>query len=133
MHIKRKLEDKILKYIDSPEIIAIVGPRQCGKTTLLSRIFQGLRTGAGEFISFEDQKILGMFEKNLDDFISIYVKGKECLFIDEFQYAKNGGKKLKYIFDLHKIKIYIRLILKNSWIIKIANIPNGLKIAGKVS
>ena len=107
MYIKRKIEGKILKYIDSPEIIAIVGPRQCGKTTLLLRAFQSLRTGAGEFISFEDQKILGMFENNLDDFIGIYVKGKEYLFIDEFQYAKNGGKKLKYIFDLHKIKIFI--------------------------
>lgn len=105
MYIKRDLEDKILKHINAPEIIAVIGPRQCGKTTLLSHIFKKL--GEGEFISFEDQKILNMFEKNIDDFIEIYVKNKKYLFIDEFQYSKNGGKKLKYIYDLHKIKIFI--------------------------
>lgn len=105
MYIKRDLEDKILKYINTPEIIAVIGPRQCGKTTLLSHIFKKL--GEGEFVSFEDQKILNMFEKNIDDFIEIYVKNKKYLFIDEFQYSKNGGKKLKYIYDLHKIKIFI--------------------------
>jgi len=40
MYIKRKLERKILKYLDTPEIIAIVGPRQSGKTTLVKRIFK---------------------------------------------------------------------------------------------
>ena len=29
------------------------------------------------------------------------------MFIDEFQYAKHGGKILKYIFDTQKIKIII--------------------------
>jgi len=52
MYIKRKLEDTILKYLDSPEIIAIVGPRQCGKTTLLQQINQRLEGSV--FISFED-------------------------------------------------------------------------------
>ena len=32
MYIKRNLEDKIIKYLETPEIIAVVGPRQCGKT-----------------------------------------------------------------------------------------------------
>lgn len=40
MYIKRKLEDKILKYLDSPEIVAVVGPRQCGKSTMLLKIFE---------------------------------------------------------------------------------------------
>jgi len=107
-YIKRKLEDQIIKYIETPEIIAIIGARQCGKTTLLSHIYNRINANeSGNFISFEDQHILNMFESDINGFIQLYVKSKKYLFIDEFQYAKHGGKKLKYIFDLHKIKIFI--------------------------
>lgn len=105
MYIKRKLEDKILRYLDSPEIIAVVGPRQCGKSTMLLKIFEGLKGTA--IVNFEDRSALNMFNRNIEDFIDVYVKGKKFLLIDEFQYAKHGGKKLKYIFDTQKIKIFI--------------------------
>ena len=109
IYVRRRLEDKIWKYINSPEIIAIVGPRQSGKTTLLLRIFEKLnqKKNKVDFLSFEDKKILSIFEEDIDTFVELYVQGKKYLFIDEFQYAKNGGKKLKYIFDSHKIKIFI--------------------------
>ncbi len=105
MYIKRKLEGKILSFLNSPEIVAIVGPRQSGKTTLLTRLSGELKGTV--FVSFEDQGVLKMFEKSTDDFINIYIKGNKFLFIDEFQYSKNGGKILKYIFDSQKIKIII--------------------------
>ncbi len=105
MYFKRKLEDQILKYLNSPEIIAVLGPRQCGKTTLLKKIYEDLKEAV--FITFEDKGVLDMFENNPKDFVEIYVKSKKYLFIDEFQYAKKGGEKLKYIFDTNKIKILI--------------------------
>ena len=105
MYIKRKLEDKILKYLETPEIIAVLGPRQCGKTTLLKKIFSGLKKAV--FVSFEDKNVLNMFNRNIEDFVKLYVRGNRYLFIDEFQYSKNGGKRLKYIFDSEKIKIFI--------------------------
>lgn len=105
MYIKRKLEGTILKYLKSPEIIAVVGPRQSGKTTMVKKIIQDLPKAIS--VSFDDQNILTLFEKHTDEFITAYVKGNKFLFIDEFQYAKNGGKNLKYIFDKEKIKIII--------------------------
>ncbi len=105
MYIKRNLEGKILDFLSAPEIIAVVGARQSGKTTLINHIMGKLNGAVA--VSFEDQSVLKMFEKNIDDFINIYVKGNKYLFIDEFQYAKSGGKILKYIFDTQKIKIII--------------------------
>lgn len=105
MYIKRKIEDDILKYLQRPEILAIVGPRQCGKTTLMRKIYSDLDDAV--FLSFEDQQILSLFEKNIKDFAETYVEGKKYVFIDEFQYAKNGGKLLKYLYDLHHTKIII--------------------------
>ncbi len=105
MYIKRNLESRILDFLSAPEIIAIVGARQSGKTTLINHLMGKLNGAVA--VSFEDQSALKMFEKNIDDFINIYVKGNKYLFIDEFQYAKSGGKILKYIFDTQKIKIII--------------------------
>ena len=82
MYIKRKLEAKILKYLDSPEIIAVVGSRQCGKSTMLMKIFEGLENTA--MVSFEDRTALTLFDRNIDDFVDVYVKNKKFLFIGIF-------------------------------------------------
>ncbi len=106
MYIPRKLEDTILKHIDSKEIIAVIGPRQCGKTTLLEHIYNGIKEQA-IFFSFEDKKILDLFVHDIDKFVDLYVKPYKYVFIDEFQYAKQGGKRLKYIYDTHHTKVII--------------------------
>ncbi|MBU1062831.1 MAG: ATP-binding protein [Patescibacteria group bacterium] len=105
MYIQRQIKDDILKYLNSPEIIAIVGPRQSGKTTVIKRIYQNLSDAI--FLTFEDQQTLSLFEKNIKEFIQTYVVGKKYVFIDEFQYAQHGGKLLKYIYDTNHTKIII--------------------------
>lgn len=97
MYIVRNLEEKIRKYIRAPEIIAIVGPRQSGKTTLLRHIQESLTDA--RFITFEDINIRMLFEKDIHAFIDLYVRPCHNLIIDEFQYAREGGRKLKLIYD----------------------------------
>ena len=106
MYITRKIEQTILQYLGSPEIIAVVGPRQSGKTTLLRHIFDTLGRKA-VFLTFEDNKVLNMFVRETDLFIEQYVKPYQYVFIDEFNYAKKGGKILKYIIDTVGRKIFI--------------------------
>ncbi|MSU75382.1 MAG: ATP-binding protein [Candidatus Magasanikbacteria bacterium] len=101
MYIKRKLEGTILTYLDAPEIFAIVGPRQCGKTTMLKNIQSGLKDSA--FINFEDIEILTMFENDIKEFAKKYLAQK-YLFIDEFQHASHGGKNLKFLYDTYPDK-----------------------------
>ncbi|MEK6916235.1 MAG: ATP-binding protein [Nanoarchaeota archaeon] len=105
MYIKRVLEEKIRKYLSAREIIAVVGPRQSGKTTLLKHIFDELKNAV--FLDFEDRSTLELFDQDIKSFIELYVKKYEYVFIDEFQYAKEGGKNLKYIYDNYKTKIII--------------------------
>lgn len=105
MYIDRFLEKKLRKYLNKREIIAVVGARQCGKTTLLRHIFKDL--GNAIFLDFEDRETLELFNEDIKSFVDIYVKKYDYLFIDEFQYAKNGGKNLKYIYDNYKTKIVI--------------------------
>ncbi len=105
VYVPRTLENKIKKYLKTREIIAITGTRQCGKTTLLKHIIKNLKKVKS--ITFEDTKILKIFRDDIDRFIELYVKGYDYLFIDEVQYAKNSGQKLKFIYDTQKIKILI--------------------------
>lgn len=105
VYIPRLLEKKIEKYLPKREILAVVGPRQSGKTTMLKHIFKRLKRGL--FIDFGEREKLTLFDNDLKSFIDLYVKGNDYLFIDEFQYSKDGGKNLKYIFDNFSIKIVI--------------------------
>lgn len=102
MYVKRELEEKILSVIDTKEIIAIFGARQCGKTTMLMKMFSNNKNC--NFISFEDRTLLRLFNENTDDFVTIHLLPFKILIIDEFQYASKGGEKLKYIYDLYPDK-----------------------------
>ena len=96
-YVKRDLQDIILRYIEKPEIISVTGPRQSGKTTLLYKVHS--ETDESKFISFEDREALDLFEEDIKNFAKIYLEDHDYLFIDEFQYAEKGGKKLKYLYD----------------------------------
>lgn len=106
MYVKRDIEDKIEKFLFEKEIIAVIGPRQCGKTTLIEQILSKQK-GRINKISFDNQKIMSLFEEDPDSFIEKHVKGYDFVFIDEVQYSKKSGKILKYIYDSTKQKIII--------------------------
>ena len=99
--IKRKIDTKIQEYLKLPEILAIVGPRQAGKTTYLEHL---ISEKGGKFLSFEDVDTLNLFNNDIKKFIDTHLLSTDLLCIDEFQYAKVGGKNLKYIFDTYKNK-----------------------------
>lgn len=105
VYVHREIEARIKRYLARKEIIAILGPRQCGKTTLLKHIASKLKKCS--FVDFTDRKKLSLFDNDIDSFIELYVKGYDFLFLDEFQYSKEGGKKLKYLYDNFQVKVFI--------------------------
>ena len=105
MYYKRDLELKLEQYLKSPEIIAIFGPRQVGKTTLLKEFYKKVQNPI--FLTFEDIELKVLFEEDIKSFVALYIEPYEHIFIDEFQYAKMGGKHLKYIYDTTDKKIFI--------------------------
>lgn len=106
-YIPRLLESDIASVINSPEIIAIIGPRQCGKTTLMYHIADQLGSSKISIVDFEDREELNLFVHDVKAFADLHVKGQEYVFIDEFQYATGGGKNLKYIYDNYPTKLFI--------------------------
>ena len=115
VYIKRDLEEEIKKWLESPEILAIRGARQSGKTTLLKRVKDLLKNkDVSEEnihdINFEDDITRIKFEEDPKEFIEFYTSpdDKQYFLLDEVQYINNAGKKLKLIFDtFNNIKIII--------------------------
>ncbi|MFH2041599.1 MAG: AAA family ATPase, partial [Acidobacteriota bacterium] len=97
MYIKRDLELVLQKNLSGPEYIAVIGARQAGKTTLLRHIQENIKDSA--FLTFEDAEIRDLFDTDIKSFINLYVEPHHTIFIDEFQYAKNGGMSLKFVYD----------------------------------
>ena len=106
VYIERDIEKEIQEWLESREIIAIRGPRQSGKTTLLMRIKEILKNKDVDeknihYISFEDYLTKLKFEEGVKEFIEFHLssKNKHYFLLDEVQYVKDVGKKMKLIFD----------------------------------
>jgi len=105
--IQREILAKIEPFLKRKEFLAIVGPRQCGKTTLLGQIKEVLARSLKvpdsrmHQFSFEDAATLREFEDDPTAFVRplLAPHALSYIFIDEFQYAREGGKKLKLIYD----------------------------------
>lgn len=108
MYVSRELETQINPFLERKEVIGIVGARQVGKTTYLQHLRHNLEKAGKsvKFITFEKRGDLSLFQDSLEDFKDLY-KQYQVVIIDEFQYAEDGGRKLKYLYDTTGVKFII--------------------------
>lgn len=99
-YLSRDIEPKLVRYLKNKEIIALIGPRQVGKSTVLNKLHEDIgKKKKSVFLTFEDRTILDFFQEDIESFKKTYVDPNEIIFIDEIQYAKEAGQKLKYLYD----------------------------------
>lgn len=108
MYIHRFLEKEVAPFLERREFLAILGPRQAGKTTFLKYLESVLskQKKSVKFLTFEKKGDLNLFQQSIDDFKDL-CRPYEFVIIDEFQYAEDGGQKLKYLYDTAKTKYII--------------------------
>lgn len=107
-YLKRDIELRLGKYIKAKEIIALIGPRQVGKSTVLNKLQKDISNNTKSvFLTFENKTNLNIFQEDIEAFKKTYVDPNEIIFIDEIQYAKDAGQKLKYLYDTTKKKFVI--------------------------
>jgi predicted AAA+ superfamily ATPase len=105
MFVNRNKVKIIKDMLSEREYIALVGPRQCGKTTLLKKIVE--EHGNANYLSFENIETRRLFLEQPDEFYHRHLQDVDLLVIDEFQYGQKTGQPLKYIFDTYGKKIII--------------------------
>ncbi len=114
--IERQLENVIESRINSGKAIVLLGPRQTGKTTLLTKIASKI----GDFLLLDCDEIF--IRERLEDAnfenLKQLVSSHNLVFIDEAQRAKNIGLSLKIITD--RIKT-VQLLVSGSSSLELAN------------
>ena len=98
-YIPRFCEKTIRDFIKQPEIIAVTGPRQAGKTTVIKHILETIENTVS--YSFDDPLIAQAFSSDAHTFYQRYMKGYAIVFLDEIQYIKESGKILKLLYDTY--------------------------------
>ncbi len=108
MYIHRELEKEIYPFLERKEVLSIVGPRQAGKTTFIQHLAAQLQEHGKtvKVITFEKRDDLALFNKSIEDFKGL-AEQYDYVIIDEFQYASQGGQKLKYLYDTTNVKFII--------------------------
>src|SRR3990170_621427 len=120
--LEKRLFDRVMMPdliagLSGKKILALVGSRQVGKTSLLYLLIQHLLaqgTAASNILYFNLDDIgLRQFFSSPEDFLKILKNGSQSkyIFIDEAQRLENPGLFLKTLFDLD---LNIRLIVSGS-------------------
>lgn len=103
MYVEREATPEFASAARANSIVAVVGPRQAGKTTFLKELSE--KSGAS-YLFFDDPDVREMFDEDIKKFENQYLQGDRLAVLDEVQYGKDPGRKLKYLADAGK-KLWI--------------------------
>ncbi len=96
MYVERGIKERFERIAGVKDMVALVGPRQSGKTTFLQH--QMVRTDS-TYVLFDRPLPRRVFEEDVEKFELEYVKGHELAVLDEVQYCEGAGRNLKYLVD----------------------------------
>lgn len=94
MYIKRKIEKKIKKLAKEYPVVALTGPRQSGKTTLVKKIFP-----KKQYVSLENLDTRNFAKNDPRGFLQTYNNG---VIIDEIQNVPELFSYIQEIVDTNK-------------------------------
>jgi uncharacterized protein len=124
MYIKRNLEKKIQEGSRFFPVVAILGPRQSGKTTLARHLFPD-----HIYVSLEDLDKRAAANNDPRTFLKLH-RNKHGLIIDEFQYAPDLLSYIQTIVDEEQQQGYFILTGSQNFLM---NQAISQSLAGRVS
>lgn len=115
--IKRKIIEKISRFVNTKDVVVIHGARQVGKTSILKYLQNQLDAHKEKtlFIDLEDFRFVELFNKGYEEVVK-YLQEKAgldekklYLFVDEIQYLDKPSSFLKLMHDHYgdKIKLFV--------------------------
>ena len=114
----REQVEEICRYIKAEEIIALIGPRRSGKSTILYQLMQylldeGVAANAILHVNFEEPGLspylkLALLDQLYNTYRSkVYPKGKVFIFLDEIQNVLEWERWVRARNDTEDIKIFL--------------------------
>jgi len=103
MYVDREIKRKFDKLCNTYKVLVVVGARQAGKTTFLKEKIKNIKSS---YLLFDDPDVRGIFEEDIKKFEKQYITEHDTTVLDEVQYCKDAGIKLKYLAEKgHKLWI----------------------------
>lgn len=110
----RKLQVKLVPFLQTPEIIILTGMRRVGKTTLYRALFDMLEVKNKVFLDLENPVVQKIFEEkdynnvvgNLREF-GITPGEKAFIFLDEIKSMPEISRVVKFLYDHYGFKFFL--------------------------
>ena len=99
MYIKRSIEDRLLMLLEHFPAVAILGPRQAGKTTLVKEIRKQLPKES-IYLDLENPADLGVLDHPVEFLNSV---SNKTVIIDEFQRKPDLFPVLRAVIDSNRV------------------------------
>jgi predicted AAA+ superfamily ATPase len=96
MYVKRDIANLFRSLSENYNMLAVVGARQAGKTTFLK---EQMKKHQYSYVLFDDPDARALFDDDVKKFEMQYIEGHEVSVLDEVQYLRDSGSKLKYLVD----------------------------------
>ena len=96
MYVERGIRERFERFAKVKGMVALVGPRQSGKTTFLQH---QMANKDSTYVLFDRPLPRRVFEEDVEKFEMEFVKGHELAVLDEVQYCEGAGRNLKYLVD----------------------------------
>lgn len=115
---RREISAKLIPYLHSKDIVALIGPRRAGKTTVLFQTMQSLEQGgvpaaALLHVNFEEPAFAPELGTDLLDQIyrlfrvEIWPQGRAYLFLDEIQLVPGWERWVRTRNETEEVKIFV--------------------------
>src|SRR3972149_7349548 len=116
--IIRDMTKNLVSYLETPEVLVLIGPRRAGKTTILFQLMDNLeKNGVSKdamlHVNFEEPALGSQLNIDLLENIyhtyrtNIYPQGKAYLFFDEIQNIVNWERWVRSRSETEEVKIVV--------------------------
>jgi predicted AAA+ superfamily ATPase len=96
MYVEREITNSFEEIAKAYNMVALVGARQAGKTTLLKEL---MKNRSSSYVMFDDPDARSLFDDDVKKFELQFMEGVDLTVLDEVQYCADAGRKLKYLVD----------------------------------
>jgi predicted AAA+ superfamily ATPase len=96
MYVNRDITNNFEEIAKAYNLVALVGARQAGKTTLLREL---MKNRSSSYVMFDDPDARSLFDDDVKKFELQFMEGVDLTVLDEVLYCADAGRKLKYLVD----------------------------------
>jgi hypothetical protein len=115
---RRRITAELAPFLDTPEVVALIGPRRAGKTTVLFQVMDDLEAAgvpreALLHVNLEEQALTAamgpdLLERLYETYrVEVFPEGRAYLFLDEIQQAPGWERWVRSRNETEDVKIFV--------------------------